>query len=110
MTSIIPVLTKIRALSNATRFEIVELVRDHELEAGAVARRFKMSRPAVSQHLRVLRDAGLLRQRRVGSKRLYTVRVEAFDDLLGFIEEYWSPRLKRLKAAAEAIERRKSKK
>jgi len=105
-----PVLAKIRALSNETRFEIIKLVRDRELEAGAVARRFKMTRPAVSQHLGVLREAGLLRERRAGSKRLYIARAEAFDELLEFIEGYWSPRLRRLKAAAEAIDRSKVKK
>jgi DNA-binding transcriptional ArsR family regulator len=105
-----PVLAIIRALSNETRFEIVKLVRDRELEAGAVARRFKMSRPAVSQHLGVLRKAGLLQERRVGSKRLYVVRAEAFDELLAFINGYWGPRLQRLKAAAEAVERSKVKK
>jgi DNA-binding transcriptional ArsR family regulator len=105
-----PVLAIIRALSNETRFEIVKLVRDRELEAGAVARRFKMSRPAVSQHLSVLRKAGLLQERRVGSKRLYVVRAEAFDELLAFIKGYWRPRLQRLKAAAEAVERSKVKK
>lgn len=104
------VLTKIRALSNETRFEIVKLIRDREMDAGTVARQFKMTRPAVSQHLSVLREAGLLRERRVGSKRLYIVRAEAFDELLEFIEGYWNPRLQRLKAAAEAIERSKGKK
>ena len=105
-----PVLNKIRALSNETRFEIVKLVRDREMDAGTVARRFKMSRPAVSQHLGVLREAGLLDERRVGSKRLYVVRAEAFDELLEFIEGYWGSRLQRLKKTAEAIERRKAKK
>ena len=105
-----PVLSKIRALSNETRFEIVKLVRDREMDAGTVAKRFNMSRPAVSQHLGVLREAGLLRERRVGSRRLYVVRAEAFGELLEFIEGYWGPRLHRLKAAAEAVERSKVKK
>jgi len=105
-----PVLNKIRALSNETRFEIVKLVRDREMDAGTVAKRFKMSRPAVSQHLGVLREAGLLDERRVGSKRLYVVRAEAFDELLEFIDGYWGTRLQRLKKTAEAIERRKAKK
>lgn len=105
-----PVLAKIRALSNETRFEIMMLVRDHEMDAGTVAKHFKMSRPAVSQHLGVLRKAGLLGERRVGSKRLYLVRAEAFDELLEFVKGYWAPRLQRLKAAAEAVERSKAKK
>ena len=104
------VLAKIRALSNETRFEIVKLVRDREMDAGTVAKRFKMTRPAVSQHLGVLREAGLLDERRVGSRRLYVVRAEAFDELLAFIEGFWDPRLRRLKQAAEAAERSKTKK
>ena len=103
-------LAKIRALGNETRFEIVRLVHDREMDAGTVARHFKMTRPCVSQHLGVLREAGLLDERRVGSKRLYVVRAEAFDELVEFIEGFWSPRLRRLKQAAEAADRIKAKK
>jgi DNA-binding transcriptional ArsR family regulator len=75
-----------------------------------VARQFKMTRPAVSQHLSVLRGAGLVDERRVGTKRLYVVRAEAFYELVRFIEGFWGPRLRRLKHAAEAAERTKAKK
>jgi len=103
------VLAKIRALSNETRLEIVKLVRVREMDAGTVARRFKMTRPAVSQHLSVLREAGLVDERRVGSRRLYLVRAEAFDEIVEFIERFWGPRLRRLKQVAEAAERSKAK-
>jgi DNA-binding transcriptional ArsR family regulator len=103
-------LAKIRALSNETRLEIVKLVRVREMDAGSVAGRFKLTRPAVSQHLTVLRKAGLVDERRVGSKRLYVVRAEAFDEIVEFIEGFWGPRLRRLKQAAEAVERSKAKK
>lgn len=103
-------LAKIQALSNETRFEIVKMARAREMSAGAIAKRFKMTRPAVSQHLSVLRGAGLVDERRVGSKRLYIVRAEAFDELVEFIEGFWDPRLRRLKQAAEAAERFKAKK
>jgi len=56
----VPVSAKIRALSNETRFEIVKLVRDREMDAGTAARHFKLTRQAVSQHRGVLREAGLL--------------------------------------------------
>ena len=65
---------------------------------------------AVSQHLGVLREAGLVDERRVGTKRLYVVRAEAFDELVEFIEGLWGSRLRRLKQAAEAAERIKAKK
>ena len=99
------VLVKLQALSNETRFRIVNLVREHEMAAGTIARRFRLTRPAVSQHIGVLREAGLLDERRVGSKRLYVVRREAFDELAAYVEAFWRPRLRRLKNVAEAIER-----
>ena len=101
-------LSKIQALSNETRFEIVKLVRKREMAAGSIARRFNLTRPAVSQHISVLREAGLLDERRVGSKRLYVVREQGFDELAEFIEGFWRPRLRRLKQAAEAAERGKT--
>jgi DNA-binding transcriptional ArsR family regulator len=101
-------LSKIQALSNETRFEIVKLVRKREMAAGSIARRFNLTRPAVSQHISVLRAAGLLDERRVGPKRLYVVREEGFDELAEFIERFWRPRLRRLKQAAEAAERGKT--
>jgi DNA-binding transcriptional ArsR family regulator len=101
------VLKKIQALSNETRFEIVRLAREHEMSAGEIASRFKLTRPAVSQHLSTLRAAGLLNERRVGTQRLYTVRAEGFDELAEYVEVYWRPRLQKLKLAAEAAERKK---
>ncbi len=104
------VLAKIQALSNETRFEIVKLVRGREMAAGTIARRFQLTRPAVSQHIGVLREAGLIHERRVGAKRLYVVRQEGFNELVVFVEGFWRPRLRRLKLAAEAAERSKAKK
>ena len=104
------VLAKIQALSNPTRLEIVKRVREREMAAGTIAKRFKMTRPAVSQHLAVLREAGLLDERRVGPRRFYVVRAAAFDELVEFIDQFWRPRLRGLKHAAEAAERSETKK
>ncbi len=101
-------LVKIQALSNETRFKIVNLVREREMAAGTIAGRFKLTRPAVSQHIGVLREAGLLDERRVGAKRFYIVNKEGFDELAEFIKGFWHPRLRRLKQAAEAVERSKT--
>jgi len=98
------VLTTIQAMGEPTRFEILHLVRHRELAAGDIARHFATTRPAISQHLRVLRRAGLLNERRLGTKRLYSVRPEGFDELRAFIERFWDVRLRRLKVAAEAAE------
>ena len=101
------VLAKLQALSNETRFEIINLVRDRELTAGTIAKRFDLTRPAVSQHITVLRKAALLEERRVGAKRLYMVRNESFGELITYIEGFWRPRLRRLKQVAEALEQSK---
>ena len=85
----------------------MDLVRDRELAAGAIAKRFKLTRPAVSQHIAILREAGLLDERRAGAQRYYVVRSEAFDELVAYIEGFWRPRLRRLKQAAEVAERSK---
>lgn len=95
----------LRAVANPTRRAILRLVRDDELPSGEIADHFpSMSRPAVSQHLRVLADAGLVVVRPEGNRRLYRWRREGLRDAASFVEEMWSDRLARLKAAAEREE------
>jgi len=94
-----------RALADPTRREILRLVHENELPAGEIALHFPaMSRPAVSQHLRVLTDAGLVTVRPSGNLRLYRWRPEGLDDVTAFLREMWSDRLEALKAAAEREE------
>ena len=102
-------LSAIQAIADPTRFEILRLVRKQELPAGAIADRFDITRPAVSQHLRVLKRAGLVSERRVGTRRLYRTRMEGFEKLRAYLEGFWDPRLNELKRAAESAERRKKK-
>lgn len=78
-----------------------------ELTAGQIASKFEVSRPAVSQHLTVLKEAGLLSERREGTRRLYRTRPEGLAELRSFIERFWDERLERLKLAAELEEGRK---
>ena len=95
----------LRAVADPTRRAILRLVRDDELPAGEIAVHFPtMSRPAVSQHLRVLTEAGLVDVRPAGNRRLYRWRREGLRDAASFVEEMWSDRLARLKAAAEQEE------
>lgn len=95
----------LRAVADPTRRAILRLVRDDELPAGEIAVHFPtISRPAVSQHLRVLVDAGLLDVRPDGNRRLYRWRREGLRDAATFVEEMWSDRLARLKVAAEREE------
>jgi DNA-binding transcriptional ArsR family regulator len=92
----------LRAVADPTRRAILRLVRDDELAAGEIARRFTaISRPAVSQHLRVLADAGLVEVRPDGNRRLYRWRREGLRDATAFMQEMWSDRLAQLKLAAE---------
>jgi DNA-binding transcriptional ArsR family regulator len=95
----------VRALAEPRRRDILRLVRDDELSAGTIASHFDVSRPAISQHLKVLKDAGLVGERRDGTRRLYRVRPEGFAELRAFLDDFWGEGLARLKSAAEADHR-----
>jgi DNA-binding transcriptional ArsR family regulator len=98
--------TVIQAISEPRRREILRLVRDRELPAGEIAARFEVTRPAISQHLTVLRKAGLVSERREGTRRLYRTRPEGLAELQSFLDGFWEDRLERLKAAAEQEQRK----
>jgi DNA-binding transcriptional ArsR family regulator len=95
----------IKAIAEPHRREILRLVRKQELSAGEVAASFELTRPAVSIHLRVLKDAGLITERRQGTRRLYRARPEGLAGLRAFLDEFWESSLEDLKSAAEAEER-----
>ena len=97
----------IRAIAEPNRRRILQLVTAKELSAGEIASRFEITRPAVSQHLGVLREAGLVSERREGTRRLYSLRPEGFADLKSFLEAFWDEGLERLKEAAELEEGRR---
>ena len=98
-----------RAIAEPRRRDILTLVHDRELSAGEIAANFEVSRPAVSQHLTVLKDAGLLVERREGTRRLYRTRPEGLAELREFLDAFWSERLGRLKLAAELEQQRRNK-
>jgi DNA-binding transcriptional ArsR family regulator len=91
----------LKAIAEPRRREILALVRDGELAAGEIAAHFDITRPAVSQHLTVLREAGLVSERRSGTRRLYRARPEGLAPLRAFLEEFWDDRLDALKREAE---------
>lgn len=96
----------LRAVADPTRRAILMLVRDEEVSAGAIAGHFPdISRPAVSQHLRILVAAGLVTVRRAGNRRYYRLRREGLAEAAMFMETMWSAPLARLKQAAEREER-----
>lgn len=98
----------LKAIAEPNRRRILTLVRGRELGAGEIASHFAVTRPAVSQHLNVLKDAGLIRERRLGTRRLYTADPSGLVDLRAFLEGFWDPRLEALKHEAEQEERERS--
>ena len=97
----------LKAIAAPRRRQILTLVRDGELSAGEIAGHFDVTRPAVSQHLNVLKEAGLVTERRNGTRRLYRARPEGLAQLKAFLEEFWDQRLDALKAEAEREEAEK---
>jgi DNA-binding transcriptional ArsR family regulator len=98
--------TALRAIAEPRRRQILTLVRESELSAGEIASHFDVTRPAVSQHLTVLKEAGLVTERRDGTRRLYRARPQALMELKQFLEDFWDDRLAKLKREAEQKERR----
>jgi DNA-binding transcriptional ArsR family regulator len=95
----------LRALAEPRRPAILRLVRDEARSVGEIAAHFDISQQAVSQHLQVLREAGLVDVRRDGTRRLYRVRPEGLVPLRAFLEELWDDRLDALKREAEREQR-----
>jgi DNA-binding transcriptional ArsR family regulator len=97
----------LRAIAEPHRREILTLVRDREVSSGEIAAHFDVTRPAVSQHLTVLKEAGLVSERRNGTRRLYQARPEGLGELRAFLETFWDERLETLRREAESEERSK---
>src|SRR5205807_9132866 len=93
------------ALADPTRRAIFELLREGPRPVGELARDLPVSRPAVSQHLRVLKEAGLVTERKDGTRRLYRIEPDAVGELRAYFDGFWSQALAAFKAAAESEER-----
>jgi DNA-binding transcriptional ArsR family regulator len=93
------------ALADPTRRAIFERLREGPRPVGELARELPVSRPAVSQHLRVLKEAGLVTERRNGTQRLYRIEPDAVAELRAYFDDFWSRALEAFKAAAESEER-----
>jgi len=90
-----------QALAEPRRREILRLVRDVERPVNEIAAHFSVTRPAISQHLRVLHDAGLVDIRPDGNRRLYRARPEGMAELRTWIESFWRASLADLKIEVE---------
>jgi DNA-binding transcriptional ArsR family regulator len=89
------------ALADPTRRQVFELLRRGPRPVGELAGELPVSRPAVSQHLKVLKDAGLVREQREGTRRLYAPNGDGLAALREYLEGYWDEALAAFKAAAE---------
>ena len=99
--------TALNALVEPRRREILKLIHGHELTSSAIAAHFDISASAVSQHLKVLAESGLVTVRRERSWRYYRLRKEGLADVKAFIDQFWDDALLLLKEAAEEEERRR---
>ena len=97
------------ALSSPRRREILRLVWYQERSAGDIAKAFDVTWPAISQNLRVLKEAGLVTERRLGTSRRYRADRAALRPLGAYLKGIWSTKTDRLRLLAEAEERRRSK-
>lgn len=96
------------AIADPTRRDILDLLRSGEMRAGDIAARFPVSRPAIAKHVRILREAGLVRERREARARLYSLDptgLRQVDRWLQPYRLYWAARLTDLKHAVETAHR-----
>src|SRR6266511_3394325 len=98
--------TAMDALGDPTRRAIFEQLRRGPRAVGEIAGELPVSRPAVSQHLRVLKEAGLVSERRDGTRRLYRLDPDGLGALRAYFDQFWDAALADFKAAADANERR----
>ena len=98
----------LRAIAEPRRREVLGIIHETEMAAGDIASHFDITRPAVSQHLKVLVDAGLITARREGTRILYQARPEGLEEIRDYLERFWGDSLRSLKRVAEAEERRSS--
>jgi DNA-binding transcriptional ArsR family regulator len=95
----------LQALGDSTRRSVLEQLRGGPKAVGEIAAGLPVSRPAVSQHLRVLKEAGLVTERQDGARRLYRVDPDGLATLREYLDGFWEEALASFKAAAEAQER-----
>lgn len=100
----------LRALADPHRRAILRLVQHTELPAGQIAETFTLTQQAVSQHIGVLKAAGLLTERRDGSRRFYALQHESLEPVRELLSEFWPDALGRLKKAVETAHPRPAKK
>jgi DNA-binding transcriptional ArsR family regulator len=89
------------ALGDSTRRAILKQLLDGPVSVGELAEKFPMSRPAISQHLKILKDAELVLDRAEGNRRLYQINTEGFDSLRDYFDQFWTQALHAFKKKVE---------
>ena len=101
MPKVEPVDEALRALADPGRRRILTIVQSDERTAGDIAAALPITWPAVSQHLRVLKGAGLIAERRAGTRRYYRARPEGLAEVRAFLDGFWEEKLQTLKREVE---------
>ena len=101
-----------QALADPIRRDILRMLRDQPVNAGAIAEAFSVSRPAISRHLRVLREAGLVRDELIGRERAYRLTLGVLAELEAFLAELrapsrWERRLMALETEVQRVKRKR---
>ena len=97
----VPADASLDALGNPVRRDILRLLANGPCPAGVIAEHFPISRPAISKHLRILKDAGIITQKSVGNKNLYSLNAEGFQTARDWLDSFWDDALHRLAFVAE---------
>jgi ArsR family transcriptional regulator, arsenate/arsenite/antimonite-responsive transcriptional repressor len=98
-----------KAVADDSRRQVLMLLKNKERTPSEVATHFDFTLPALSTHLKVLRDAGLVNERREGQNRYYSVNRDGMSEMMRFFDQFWDDRLKSLKEYVENKERKKRK-
>jgi ArsR family transcriptional regulator, arsenate/arsenite/antimonite-responsive transcriptional repressor len=97
-----------KALADDSRRQVLLILKDGEKSPSELAEHFQFTLPALSTHLRILKDAGLVSERRQGQRKLYSVKREGMEGIVEFLEIFWEDRLQSLKNYVEAKNKKKS--
>jgi DNA-binding transcriptional ArsR family regulator len=98
--------TALAALADPTRRHVLEALREGPRAVSAIAARLPVSRPAVSQHLKVLKEAGLVREERQGTRHIYEIDPNGLGPLRAWLDQFWDAALDAFKAEVEADEKK----
>jgi DNA-binding transcriptional ArsR family regulator len=98
-----------KALADDSRRQVLMLLKSKERTPSEIATHFDFTLPALSTHLKVLRDAGLVSERREGQNRYYSVNRDSMSEMMRFFDQFWDDRLRSLKEYVENRERKKRK-